>query len=396
MKIILSIIAVFLLLGGVGFIAYQKIGDIRPALLPATGKLADSLTQNQPNAAVGERVDMPLKVADGLRVGLFARDLGKARGMAFSPEGVLLVSDMNGKGTIYALPDKNGDGIADEKIAVVEGLNNTHGFAFYQDKLYVTEKTRVSRYNWDGALYKATFEKKLFDLPNSNGHFTRTIVFDKAGRMYVSLGSTCNVCNEKDPFFASVIVSDAEGKTPQLYAKGLRNSVALAIEPTTQELWGAENGRDLIGDDIPPEEVNIIKEGKDYGWPYCYGDKVPDTKFSDLAITRCPQTEGMIYGLPAHNAPLGMAFVPENFKPEWKDDLVVGLHGSWNRSAPDGYKVVRLDREGNTIKGMEDLLSGFIVSSNAEGRPVDVIFDQKGNLFVSDDKAGNIYIVNKK
>jgi glucose/arabinose dehydrogenase len=396
MKIFLVSIIVLIVLGISGYWGFQKIGDVRPALLPASGKLADSFTQNNSNIAKGESVDMPLKVADGLQVGLFARGLGKARGMAFSPEGVLLVSDMNGKGTIYALPDKNGDGIADEKIVAISGLNNTHGLAFYNNKLYVTEKTKVSRYNWEGANLKASLDKKLFDLPNSEGHYTRTIVFDKTGKMYVSLGSTCNVCIEKDPFLASIIVSDAEGLAPKLYARGLRNSVALAIDPVTQELWGAENGRDLIGDDLPPEEINIIKEGRDYGWPYCYGDRVADISFDATATSRCPETEGMIYGLPAHNAPLGMAFVPENFHPDWKDDLVVGLHGSWNRSKPDGYKVVLLERDGNTITGMTDLLSGFIRGSNAEGRPVDVIFDEKGNLYISDDKAGNIYILNKK
>jgi glucose/arabinose dehydrogenase len=395
MKILFVVFSAFALIGLLGWIGFKKLGDIRPAFLPTNSQIANKFEESK-NKPLGEKVSIPLQVADGLNVGLFARDLGKARGMAISPEGVLLVSDMSGKGSVYALPDKNGDGIADEKKVVLTGLNNTHGLTFYNNQLFVTEKTKVSRYKWDGQNLTAEFDKKLFDLPNPGGHFTRTIVFDKAGKMYVSLGSSCNVCQEKEPFFASVIVSDAEGILPRVFAKGLRNSVALAIEPVTQELWGAENGRDLLGDNIPPEEINIIKDGRDYGWPYCYGDRVADISFDATATSRCPETEGMIYGLPAHNAPLGMAFVPENFHPDWKDDLVVGLHGSWNRSKPDGYKVVLLERDGNTITGMTDLLSGFIRGSNAEGRPVDVIFDEKGNLYISDDKAGNIYILNKK
>lgn len=393
MKIFFVIFSILILLGAIGWIGFKQLGDVRPAFLPSTSQIADKFEKSK-NNALGDKIELPLKASDGLRVGLFARDLGKARGMTFSPEGVLLVSDMGGSGSVYALPDRNGDGIADEKKVVLKGLNNTHGLAFYGNQLFVTEKTQVSRYNWDNQNLVASLDKKLFDLPNPGGHFTRTIVFDKLGQMYVSLGSSCNVCNEKEPFFASVIVSDANGKTPQIYAKGLRNSVALAIDPVTQELWGAENGRDLLGDNIPPEEINIIKSGKNYGWPFCYGNKIADTSFSAEAITKCPETESMVFGMPAHNAPLGMAFVPENFKSDWKDDLVVALHGSWNRSTPDGYKVVRLDREGNLVKGMEDLLSGFIVGSSAEGRPVDVIFDNKGNLYVSDDKAGNVYIIN--
>jgi glucose/arabinose dehydrogenase len=395
MKIFFVILSILILLGAIGWIAFKQLGDVRPAFFPATSQIADKFEKSK-NNALGDKIELPLKVSEGLRVGLFARDLGKARGMTFSPEGVLLVSDMGGSGSIYALPDRNGDGIADEKKVVLKGLNNTHGLAFYGNQLFITEKTQVSRYNWDNQNLVASLDKKLFDLPNPGGHFTRTIVFDKLGQMYVSLGSSCNVCNEKEPFFASVIVSDANGKTPEIYAKGLRNSVALAIDPITQELWGAENGRDLLGDNIPPEEINIIKSGKNYGWPFCYGNKIADTAFSPEAITKCPETESMIYGMPAHNAPLGMAFVPENFKSDWKDDLVVALHGSWNRSTPDGYKVVRLDREGNMVKGMEDLLSGFIIGSSAEGRPVDVIFDNKGNLYVSDDKSGNIYIINSR
>jgi glucose/arabinose dehydrogenase len=397
MRIFFIVFSIFIFIGLLGWFGFKKLGDIRPAFLPTNSQIANKFEESK-NQPLGEKVSIPLQVADGLNVGLFARDLGKARGMAISPEGVLLVSDMSGKGSIYALPDKNGDGIADEKKVVLTGLNNTHGLTFYNNQLFVTEKTKVSRYKWDGQNLTAEFDKKLFDLPNPGGHFTRTIVFDKAGKMYVSLGSSCNVCQEKEPFFASVIVSDAEGVSPRVFAKGLRNSVALAIEPVTQELWGAENGRDLLGDSIPPEEINIIKDGQNYGWPNCYGNQIHDTNYdkNSYIVDPCLSTQPMIYGLPAHNAPLGMAFVPENFKPEWKDDIVVGLHGSWNRSTPDGYKVVRLDREGNTIKGMEDLLSGFIRGSNAEGRPVDVIFDEKGNLYISDDKAGNIYILNKK
>lgn len=397
MRSLFIILGIFFLLAAVAYGVKTYIGDIRPAVLPSSGSIVQKFEESKnQNSAAGEIVTIPLQVSKGYKVGLFGKNLGKARGMAFSPEGVLLVSNMSGRGKIMAMPDKNNDGIADSYETVAEGLNNTHGFAFYGGKLFITEETAVSRYHWDGQNLKATFDKKLFDLPDPGGHFTRTIVFDKQGQMFVSLGSTCNVCIEKNPFFAAVIVSDAEGKTPQVFAKGLRNSVAMAFESESGILWGAENGRDLLGDGIPPEEVNILQQGKDYGWPYCYGNKVADTSFSADSVNHCPATEPMVFGLNAHNAPLGMAFVPDAFSTEWKGDIVVALHGSWNRSTPDGYKVVRLNKEGNQILGSEDLLSGFIQGKNAEGRPVDVIFNQAGNLFVSDDKAGAIYIVSKQ
>lgn len=397
MKVTISLVLVLIVIGILVWLGWQKIGNVTPAVLPSASNIADEFEQKtQSLGPVGEEVDLPLQVPENLKVGLFARDLGKARGMAFSPEGVLLVSDMDRSGEIYALPDVNEDGIADTKKVVLTDLLNTHGFTFYKNKLYVTEETKVSRYNWDGQNLQATLDKKLFDLPDPGGHFTRTIKFDSQGTMYVSLGSSCNVCEEKEPFFAAVIVSDADGTTPQVFAKGLRNSVAMAVDPVTQKLWSADNGRDLVGDNIPPEEVNILQQGQDYGWPYCYGERVPDTSYSQEAIAKCPATEPMVYGMPAHNAPLGMAFMPNNFVSEWEGDLVVGLHGSWNRSVPDGFKVVRLVRDGDKVIGMEDLLTGFIKGWNVDGRPVDVIFDEMGNLFVSDDKAGNIYIINRK
>lgn len=402
MKYFIGFLVLILVLAG-GYLAIN--GFKKPGVtLPIIKTLDES--KKVESSKLGEAPSFNLKLPEGFRVGVFAKDLGNVRHLVLSPEGTIIASLM-GKGEITALPDRNNDGVADEVKVVVGGLDRPHGFAFYKNSLYVTEATKVSRYNFDEESLSATLDKVLFNLPSPGSHFTRSIVFDDKGTMYVSLGSSCNACVEKEPFFASVIVSDADGRVPRLFAKGLRNSVALAINPETRELWGADNGRDLLGDNLPPEEVNIIKGSPstnsgsvgDYGWPYCYGNRVHDSNFDRNGNSaRCSSTEPMIYGIGAHMAPLGMAFINSaQFPEEYQGDLLVALHGSWNRSVPDGYKVVRLKVNGNNISGEEDFLSGFYNGSEVLGRPVGLTFDKRGSLYVSDDKFGVVYkIVNSR
>lgn len=393
-KTILVLVASTVVITVVILIFKNKVGDIRPSVFPSSNSVqleqleqsghSDDLSES----VIGNRVKEDLKLAAGFEIGLFASGLGKARNLEVSPGGVVLVSNME---SIIALPDKNRDGLADEQKKIVQNLDRTHGFAFYGSRVYVTEESAVTSYLWDEADLTLTDAKKLFDLPKGGRHFTRSIVFAKDGTMYISLGSTCNVCDEKDPFFASVIISDSQGSPPVLFARGLRNSVALAINPVSQILWGAENGRDMIGDNIPPEEVNIIRQDADYGWPNCYADKLADSNFKSSVSKDCGRTVSPIWGMQAHTAPLGMEFIPKSFNPDWEGDLLVAQHGSWNRSVPSGYKVVRLDVDGEKITGEEDFLSGFLRGSNAWARPVDVVFGSNGELYLSDDKSGNIF-----
>lgn len=220
------------------------------------------------------------------------------------------------------------------------------------------------------------------------------------GKMYVSVASTCNVCNETSTFSATVIVSDNDGKNPIIFAKGLRNAAFITINPATQELWATEMGRDYLGDNLPPDEIDIIRDGKDYGWPYCFGDKIHDDDFDPANNHSCDNTESPIYQIPAHSAPLGLAFINSpQFPSSWQGDLLVAYHGSWNRSTPIGYKVVHLKVSGNSITQSEDFLTGFLSDQavngpdQALGRPVGLIFDELGNLYLSDDKAGKVYII---
>lgn len=369
------------------YIGKKLIGDVRPAILPALP--IQTVTPSVNNSQIQE-ASLPLILPEGFKIGIFAQDLSRPRDLQFSPNGALLVSNM-GAGEILTLIDKDNNGVIDEKKVIIKGLNSPHGLAFFNNKLFVADEEGVHRYNWNEENLAATFDKKILDFPSAGGHFTRSIIFDSNGKMYVSIGSTCNVCVENHPWYASVIVSDEDGNNPQVFASGLRNAVFLAKKPNTDQIWVTEMGRDLLGDNLPPEEINILQQG-DYGWPYCYGDKVRDNTFQPNVNVPCANTVSPVGTMTAHSAPLGLAFINNDKFPEnWQGDLLVALHGSWNRSTPSGYKVIRKDIEGDRVVGEEDFLTGFLQGSNSIGRPVDLEFSEDGSLYLSDDKSGRVY-----
>jgi glucose/arabinose dehydrogenase len=353
----------------------QQIGDLRPAVLPAKPvNLSDPV---------------PLTVPSGFEIGRFAAGVTGARDLQFSPGGTLLVSQP-GSGQVSALPDANNDGSSDRVKAVLTGLDKPHGLAFHQNWLFVAEENRVSRYLWDEASLSAKLDKILFDLPSGGRHTTRSLAVNPLGQLFVSIGSTCDVCVEKHPWIGSVIVSNSDGTPPRIFASGLRNAVFIALGPDSL-LWGTEMGRDFLGDNLPPDEVNILRDGANYGWPYCYGNRVPDTSFGGNP-NRCSQTTAPAFEVPAHSAPLGLTFIDSGqFPSDWQGDLVVAYHGSWNRSTPSGYKVVRLKVDGQSVVAEEDFVTGFTSGNQAVARPVDLAFDSQGSLYLSDDKAGTIY-----
>lgn len=384
----------------------NKPPSLNPLVSPSTSSTAPISSSQSSTARINEAATIPFQLPAGFSVGIFAKNLNAPRDLEFSPGGTLLVSEPD-SGKVAALPDRDENGAADTTVTVLSNLNRPHGLAFFQGKLFVAELTRVSRFRWDEKTLTATFEKELFKLPYNGGHNTRSLVFNKKGELFVSIGSSCNVCVEKNPWLASVIVSDSDGNNPRVFAKGLRNSVFLTVNPTTDEIWAGDMGRDNLGDNLPLEEINILLDNKNYGWPYCYNNRVHDDNFenpsgSDLKVRQqanqgltlhdCQITESPIFGYSAHNAPLGLAFIDSaQFPTQMQGDLLITYHGSWNRSVPDGYKVVRMEVAGNSITGAEDFLTGFISGREVKGRPVDVIFDNQGSLYLSDDKAGIIY-----
>lgn len=415
MKKVLVIIFGIVLGGGflwAGIFYWENLRGIGPAVLPPSqdiGKLIEQAPQGQKDKrqeVSGETkeplpkntTDMPLALADGFSISIFARDIGPARVMTWDPKGNVLVS-ITGEGKVVALPDRNHDGVADEVATVISALNRPHGLAFREGKLYIAETDQVATYDYDPIRLKATNKRKIIDLPGGEGHFTRTIMFAADGRLLTSVGSSCNVCNESDWRRAKILVSNPDGSDLKVFASGLRNAVFMTTHLVTGEIWATEMGRDLLGDDLPPDEINMVEEGKSYGWPLCYGKNIHDTEFDRNTYIRSPCQEpfeiSSYLDLPAHSAPLGLAFIPEEGWPqEYWYNLLVAYHGSWNRSVPTGYNIVRfkLDEKGNYLS-QEDFISGWLQGNRALGRPVDILVQPGGTVYISDDKAGVVYRV---
>lgn len=378
-----------------------------PELGPFTGSPSQNIVKlTGPGGKTEVAPDMPLKLPPGFSISVFARGLGGPRVIVMDPAGTLLAS-ITSKGKVVALPDDDGDGTADRVVTVAEGLKRPHGLAFRCNpdcRLYIAEEDEVNVYSYYGSHLKAVKEKKIADLPDGGGHVTRTLLFMPApegDRLLISVGSSCNVCREDDWRRAKILVVPAGGGRLRPFASGLRNAVFMAVNPETGKIWATEMGRDFLGDNLPPDEINIIEEGRNYGWPFCFGKNIHDSHFDPNDTVRCarPETYPAYIDIPAHSAPLGLAFFPAKGWPEeYRNDLLVAYHGSWNRSVPTGYKIVRyrFDDEGRYL-GVEDFVSGWLTKGGRVlGRPVDILIRPDGRIFISDDKAGVIYLLRRR
>ncbi|HEV8439274.1 MAG TPA: PQQ-dependent sugar dehydrogenase [Methylomirabilota bacterium] len=327
----------------------------------------------------------------GFHISVFASGLGSPRFMTLDPSGTLLVS-IPSKGRVVALPDRDGRGKADTVVTVVEGLERPHGLAFRQGQLYVAETGRVLRFQYDPATSRASAREVIVpNLPRGSGHWTRTILFGPDGRLYVSVGSSCNVCREQDPRRAAVLRYHADGSGEEIFATGLRNAVGLAVD-ARGALWATVNERDWRGDDLPPDYITEVKERGFYGWPDCMvvrGQIVVDERFA--RADRCRPVTPPTVEIQAHSAPLGLAFYTgRQFPTEYHGDLFVAYHGSWNRSVPTGYKLARVRFKDGRPAGVEDFATGWLHDGHVSGRPVDVIVGRDSALYLSDDSSGRI------
>lgn len=403
---IFALVALAIIIGGAYF-AYDYVKKNPPDFLIGL------VTATKPPPPLPAGVAAPITVPEGFSATIFSRDVPGARVMLRDPKGTMLVS-LTSEGKVVALTDYENTGQAATPHIVLEGLRQPHGLAVIcpdtgstsadQDAcvLYVAETDALKSYAYDADTLTARFTNTVATFPSGDGHYTRTLLPHPDGRrLLVSIGSSCNVCEETDARRATVQAIDLATDSMTTFATGLRNTVFMTVHPVTGEIWGTDNGRDLIGDDIPPDDVNIIRQGGDYGWPICYGANVHDTDFDKRQYIQDPCT-GKIpprIALQAHSAALGLAFVPEEGWPEaYWHDLIVAYHGSWNRSEPTGYKVVRFDFDarGNLSDPIaEDFVTGFLAlgadEDDAIGRPAGVLIEPGGVMYISDDRAGAIY-----
>ncbi|KKS91641.1 MAG: L-sorbosone dehydrogenase [Parcubacteria group bacterium GW2011_GWC1_43_12] len=343
-----------------------------------------------PGLNLGENLTgLPLKIADGFSISIFAQNLKDARDMAFDSMGNLWVSRPD-EGVITLIEIENGR--AARQNDVLRNLNKPHGLAFDPDTpnlLYFAEENKISKI----PLYSDAPPQKLVDLPSGGRHITRSLIFGADKRLYVSIGSSCDVCVESDKRRGTIYSMNPDGSDFKEFASGLRNSVFMALNPETEEIWATEMGRDFLGDNLPPDEINIIKSGKNYGWPYCYGQRIVDSRFENTGEQICPATEKARLEIPAHSAPLGLAFSPlnSNWPKEYRNSLFVAYHGSWNRNEPADYKIARFSLNGGE---QTDFISGWLGSDGkVYGRPADILIADKGDAYISDDYSGKIYQV---
>jgi glucose/arabinose dehydrogenase len=361
-----------------------------PSLLSGLGVAAAT-----PDAALARLV-----APEGWRVGLFAADLPNARFLRFTPGGDLLVSRPRAGRVVLLEPDRDGDGRSDGRRDVVTGLNRPHGMDLHDGWLYVAETDAVGRIRFDGRTGRATgpFERVVTGLPGGGNHWTRTLRFGPDGWMYVSIGSSCNVCRESDPRRATIMRFHPDGTGGEIYASGLRNAVGFDWRPEDGGLYATDNGRDLLGDDFPPCELDRVVKGGFYGWPVANGNRVPDPDFGRGAEARIAASIPPVHGFRAHNAPLGITFLRGPDLPEeYRGAALVALHGSWNRTRKDGYEVVSLHWRADGTIEERDFLTGFLDRTDDEvfGRPVDVAEGPDGAVYVSDDDVGAVYRVSR-
>ncbi len=341
-------------------------------------------------SAAAEMGDITLP--PGFRISVFAASVPNARQMALGPPGVVFVGSLV-EGKVYAVVDRDGDGRAEQVHVLASGLNMPSGVAYRDGALYVAAVSRILKFP-DVARDLAHPPKPevVFDgYPGDRHHGWKFIAFGPDGRLWVPVGSPCNVCEMPGPLYATITRLDLASGKPEVMARGVRNSVGFDFDPRTKALWFTDNGRDWMGDDQPPDELNrLSRPGEHFGFPHCHGDGLRDPEHN--AGRACDTFTAPARLLGAHVASIGMRFYTGQMFPEaYRGGVFIAEHGSWNRTTPVGYRVSFVRVEDGRATSYEPFAQGWLKGGVASGRPADVLVMADGALLVSDDKAGRIY-----
>ena len=340
-----------------------------------------------------------IKLPAGFSISVFA-EVPNARSLAISPSGTVFVGNKD-EDKVYAVKDTNGDFVADKKWVLASSLNMPNGVAFKDGDLYIAEVSRISRIrDVENKLDNPGKPEVIYDqYPTEAHHGWKYIAFGPDGKLYVPVGAPCNICESKDPVYASITRLNADGSGMEVFASGVRNTVGFTWHPQTGNIWFTDNGRDMMGDDIPPCELNTAdKAGMHFGYPYCHGGTIKDPEFGNKRP--CSDFTVPAQNLGPHTAPLGLKFYTGTMFPEeYRNQIFVAEHGSWNRSKKIGYRLslVRLDANGQAVS-YSTFAQGWLneTTQKAWGRPVDVLVLPDGSLLVSDDQANLIYRITYK
>ena len=364
----------------------------------------DSIFVNQSSNLEIDSFLEKIVLPEGFEIKIYADDVENARSMAISPSGTIFVGNRN-KDNVFALKDTDGDNVIDKKYLITNKLKNMpNGVAFHDGDLYVAEVNKIWKFEniEENLSYADKFDEYLEepilisdDFPSDRHHGWKYISFGPDGKLYVPVGAPCNICESRDEIYASITRMNPDGSNKEIYVKGVRNTVGFTWHPETKQLWFTDNGRDMLGDNIPPCELNKVTEkDQHFGYPYCHGSDIGDPEFG--GEYSCSDFVMPAQNLDPHVAPLGLKFYTgKMFPDEYKGDIFIAEHGSWNRSKKIGYRISRVKIENNKSVGYETFIYGWLDDEEQEawGRPVDILILEDGSMLISDDKANAIYRV---
>ena len=362
------------------------------------------LDKSYPMASEFDELLKKISLPDGFKIDVYASGVENARSMTISPSGTVFVGNRKAD-NVFALIDSDKDGKVDKKYLITDKLTNMpNGVVFHNGNLYVAEVNKIWLFEdveknlqkIDAVGYYPEEPILISDkFPSDKHHGWKYISIGPDNKLYVPVGAPCNICESKDEIYSTITRMDLDGKNQEIYARGVRNTVGFTWHPETGEMWFTDNGRDMLGDNYPPCELNRVQvPNKHYGYPYCHGGDISDPEFGSKYP--CDDFVKPVQNLGPHVAPLGVKFYDGNMFPdEYKGDVFIAEHGSWNRTKKIGYRISRVKIENNRSLGYEPFIYGWLEKdkNDAWGRPVDIVFLEDGSMLISDDYANVIYRV---